>query len=338
MKWRYILSLIIIAPVISNLLFGAIRISNAVVLILLIGTWGCFTLLIREATYLKGYVAAFFLGLALAASEELIIQQTSLAPLIGQTAEQVYSRKWDVNWLYLLWALGYESVWVVLVPIQLITIIFPESRSIPWVGNVGRIVFALIVIVASLVAWYSWTQILIPQQFPNSKYTPSALQIGISILTIATLIALGIRNGKQVTNHKEIPIPTPTFLLFLSFILCFLFCSLVIISYGAIQQLPALIPLVSGSVIIIFSVNRLITWSSSTRWDVKHRLAIITGALYANMLVGFGVFILSNVPFFSVDFIGKIVLNLAAAIGLEWLRRNSQRSQNEPQQLTQGAG
>ena len=77
------------------------------------------------------------LGLALSIAEEFIIQQTSLAPMPFPGSHPEYGRIWGVNLVYLLFMLGYESVWVVLVPVQLTELFFPVGLHSPGCGNVG---------------------------------------------------------------------------------------------------------------------------------------------------------------------------------------------------------
>src|SRR3954447_25508341 len=114
-----VVALLLLAPIISELLFGTTRITTIFVLLPQIGTWGCSALLIRELARrrrLSG-MAILLLGMALAVAEECIIQQTSLAPLVGTSADHVYGKIIGVNWVYFLWALVYESVWAVVIPI-----------------------------------------------------------------------------------------------------------------------------------------------------------------------------------------------------------------------------
>jgi uncharacterized membrane protein YcfT len=58
-------------------------------------------------------------------------------------------------------------------------------------------------------------------------------------------------------------------------------------------------------------------WSASPAWQDTHRLALIFGALLANMLAGFWV---SGVAL-PADLIGKLVLNVIAVLLLAYLGR-----------------
>ncbi len=70
-------------------------------------------------------------------AEEFIIQQTSLAPLPFIGANAAYGRLWGVNWVYFLFLLGFESLWVVMVPVQITELCFPRHRHQPWLRKRG---------------------------------------------------------------------------------------------------------------------------------------------------------------------------------------------------------
>ena len=109
------LSLMLLAPLLAEILPGATRLSAIFVLPIEICMWGGGALFIRYAVrrWQLGWRNMLLLALALAIAEECLIQQTSLAPLVIQIKGQVYARAFCVNYVYLLWALVYEAVFVV---------------------------------------------------------------------------------------------------------------------------------------------------------------------------------------------------------------------------------
>jgi len=133
------MTLLLLAPVVAEVLSGATRISYLVVLIPEIMVWGCGALPIREIVlrWRGSWTSVLLLGLALSVAEEFIIQQTSIAPLPWLGSRTGYGRALGVNWVYFLYMLGYESVWVVLVPIHLTQLIFPERRNENWLRTRG---------------------------------------------------------------------------------------------------------------------------------------------------------------------------------------------------------
>ena len=164
-----VIVLLVLSPVIGEVLFGATRITTLFVLLPQIGTWGCAALIIRDMAKRRrrGWHAVLVLGIALAIAEECLIQQTSLAPLVGADLQHPYGRALGVNWVYFLWALGYESLWIVVLPIQLTELIFPARRDELWLGRRGLLISAVAFGLASFVAWYSWTQLFLPKLFPS---------------------------------------------------------------------------------------------------------------------------------------------------------------------------
>lgn len=308
--------LLLLAPVISEVLFGTTRLTTLFVLIPQIGAWGCGALIIRELVRRRGrgWLAVLLLGLALATAEECVIQQTSVAPLVGVDPNNVYGRMWGVNWVYFLWALAYESIWAVILPIQLTELAFSARRGEPWLRTRGLAIAAATFLLASVVAWYSWTQIFVPQFFPESAYQVPSVAIGIAILTILLLAvaALGPWPLSPPQRQAIRPAPQPWLAGLISFLLGLSWFVLVFLAYGAVPTLPAAVPLVVGLAaagIAFFAVTR---WSSSPEWQDAHRLALVFGAILASMLAGFAVMRAGGA--LLIDVVGKAVFNVAAIL------------------------
>src|SRR5262249_25203434 len=129
------LTLVLLAPVVAEVLPGATRFSSLFVLPIEMCVWGGGALMIRYAVrrWQLGWANMLALALALAIAEECLIQQTSLAPMVLQLKGQTYARALGVNYVYFLWALVYEAVFVVILPIHLVELIFPTRREGLWV-------------------------------------------------------------------------------------------------------------------------------------------------------------------------------------------------------------
>src|SRR5689334_20748359 len=132
-------TLALLAPLLAEILPGATRFSAIFVFPIEVCVWGIGAVLIREIVRRKGlgWPSLLLLALVLAIAEECLIQQTSLAPLVIQLKGQVYARAYGVNYVYLLWALIYEAVYVVLLPVLLAELLFPERRSEGWMSRGG---------------------------------------------------------------------------------------------------------------------------------------------------------------------------------------------------------
>ena len=71
-----------------------------------------------------------------------------------------------------MWALVYETVFVVFLPVCLVELIFPDRREDPWIGTTGLATAACSFLLGSYLAWYSWTRIARPKVFHVPAYTP----------------------------------------------------------------------------------------------------------------------------------------------------------------------
>jgi hypothetical protein len=323
-----VIALLLLSPVIGEVLFGATRITQLFVLPAQIGAWGCGSLIIRDLVRRRrrGWPAILLLGLALAVAEECVIQQTSLAPLVGADPEHPYGRWLGVNWVYLLWALGYESVWVVVLPIRLTELIFPARRDEPWLRGRGLFLSAAVFLLASFVAWYSWTQVFLPKFFPElAGYRVPVSSILVALVAIAGLIvaALGPRPRPRDEPERDRPAPRPWPAGVFAFATGIPWFVLLFLAYGAAPALPPAIPIVAGLAMAGFVLYRIARWSRSPEWGDASRLGLILGAMIASMLAGFLVLGLGRAP--AIDVVGKLVLN-AVAVG--WLVSLARRMGN----------
>ncbi len=323
-----VIALIVLSPVIAELLFGAIRISTLFALIPATGAWGCGALLIREFVRRRkqGWVSIALLAGGLAIAEECIIQQTSFAPLVGVDPSHVYGRAFGVNWVYFLWALGYESVWAVVIPILLTELLFPNRRSEPWLRRRGLTITAIAFLCASLLAWYFWTQIFVPQFFPESAYAVPPAHATAAFVVIALLVAAAFCVRPKLRSGNEFPqsVQRPWMLAVAGFTIGILWFSLVFLAYGIAPAMPPAVPLASGLVIggaSIFVVKR---WNDRFGWGEVNSVAIILGALTASMLAGFPVLYGSGAPL--IDYVGKAVLNVLATSAIFLLLVKSSKS------------
>jgi len=318
-----VIVLLVLSPVIGEVLFGATRITTLFVLIPQIGTWGCAALIIRDVVRRRrrGWIGILLLGIALAVAEECLIQQTSLAPLVGADLKHPYGRAGGVNWVYFLWALGYESLWIVVLPIQLTELIFPARRDELWLGTRGLVISGVVFVLASFVAWYSWTQLFLPQYFPELVYQVprSAVLIALAVIVALTAAALG-PPGPSQPDHRTAPAaPRPLLIGLIAFVLSLPWFALFVLAYGAIPTLPAAIPLVAGLGLAGVAFSLIHHWAQSPVWQDPSRLALTYGALIASMLAGFMIFKLGGA--LPIDIVGKLVLNVVAIVLLARLGR-----------------
>jgi hypothetical protein len=312
-------TLLILAPVISEVLSGSTRFSILFVLIPEVMVWGGGALLCRELVrrWRAGAISLLMLGLALSIAEEFIIQQTSIAPLSFPGANPTYGRYLGINWVYLLFMLGFESVWVVLIPVQVTELVFPDRRDHPWLRKRGIIATCIAFLVGSRLAWYGWTQQARPRLHAD-PYHPPATLILIGVASILALIGLawllrGYGHSGQVASRQP---ANPWLIGFKACIFGAAWFELIGLIFVP-HPIPVWIPLSAGPVwaLIAFLIVRY--WSAARDWRYIHRFALSFGAVLGCMAISD----VSSAGWTRVDLIAKFVFQFSAVIAFLLLAR-----------------
>jgi len=328
------ISLMVLAPLVSEVLFGATRLSIFYPTLLLeVGVYGGAALLIRELARRRGlgWPAIFLLGVAFGLIEECVMLQTSVSPFFFRKAPaEIYGWAFGVNWVYLLWAVVFESAWCIALPIQLVELLFPVRRETPWLGRPGLLIASLVFVLASVAVWYRWSFIVALALTPDHRpYQAPVLEQGIALVAavVLVLIGLGLRRSAHPTEERSRRAPRPWLLglfIFVPAVLWFVLPILVFVATSSLSMVPTLLI----GIVLIGGVAALVRrWAGGEGWRDAHRLALISGALLASMLTGYLVNgVLMSVP----DLITKLVLNVLALVALivmAWrLRRESRGS------------
>src|SRR5258708_3509352 len=163
-RWQRIapaLVLVVVSPLVAEVLPGATPLRAMFVFPIEMCVWGVGALLIRYAVrrWRLGWLNMLLLALCLSIAEECLIQQTSLAPLVVQLKGVVYARAFGVNYVYLLWALVYETVFVVFAPVYLVELIYPNQSKELWVNKFGLVATIVFFFIGRFLAWFTWTHI-----------------------------------------------------------------------------------------------------------------------------------------------------------------------------------
>jgi hypothetical protein len=328
-------TLLFLSPVVAELLSGSARVTTLFVLIPSTGVWGCAALIIRELARRRGrtWRSVMMLGVALAVAEECVIQQTSLAPLIGIDPAHLYGRALGVNWVYFLWALGFESVWAVVLPIGLTEYLFPARRGEPWLKMRGLIISAVIFGLASFAAWYLWTQVFLPKFFPASVYHPPVSAIVIALVAIVALAAGALVPKEEIWAHtsSDRTVPRPPVVGLAAFGLALPWYLQILLAFSAFPRLPVGIALVCGLVLATIALTLANRWSVRRGWDEPHSLAAILGIIAATLIGGF--LTLHAAGALMIDRAGQVVFNLAA---IAWLMRHARKPRHLPHGEGQG--
>lgn len=324
-------TLLVLAPVIGEVLSGSTRLSFLFVLIPEIMVWGGGALICRELVrrWRAGAPSLLLLGLALSIAEEFIIQQTSLAPLPFPGANATYGRHLGVNWIYFLFMLGYESIWVVLVPVQVTELCFPKNRDQAWLRTRGLITTCIAFIIGSFMAWYGWTQ-QARKQLGASPYHPPLIAIVLGLMAIAalTVFAYLLRETGHVGRTVSRQAANPWLIGSTTFIFGTGWWSLMVLIFAPHPSISAPLALAIGILWAVLCFALLSYFSSGNGWSESHRWATSFAATLSCMLPGY----ISLAGWTRPDLTFKILTNVAALFAFLLLVRTiRRRSEIEPQ-------
>ena len=307
-------ALILLSPFIAEVLSGSTRTSFLFVFVPEVMVWGVGALLCRELVrrWRAGATSLLLLGLSLSMAEEFIIQQTSLAPLPFPGSHPDYGRIWGINLVYLLFMLGFESVWVVIIPVQVTELFFPRQAAQPWLRKRGALVASIAFLAGSRIAWYGWTQQARPRLHAAPYHPPLAL-VAPGLVAIGGLVALaylvrGLGGHASGNNQRAIP----AWLAGLT--------ALVMGAawFGLISQLfiakpvqPFWIAVAFGIAWAALAFTFFFRWSSRTSWSARHRFASVLGATLACMATPY--MTIASWP--KIDILGKLICDALALAG-----------------------
>lgn len=312
-----IVTLFLLPAIIAELLYGSTPITNPTPLVPEILVYGSAALLIRELVRRRGtgWLGIVLLGIAFAVAEECVILKTSLFPgLFGIDPQHVYGRALGVNWVYLVFLVGYETVWAIVLPIQLVEVIFPDRRDGAWLDGRGLAAATILFVIGSAAAWYLWTHVAL-QRFPAAQgYRAPVLTVALALATIAVLMALtlGRRRSAHAPQVAERRAPRPWLVGVTAFLLALAWLVLTVTAFGVAPSMNPVIPILLALALAGGTVLLVRRWARGSDWRDAHRMALVFGAMVASMLMGFGVVGVLGGP---VAVVGKLVLNLVA-VGL----------------------
>src|SRR5690606_15040977 len=196
----------------------------------------------------------------------------------------VYDRIWGINWLFFTYLLGYEIVWVVLVPILLTTLIFPERRDDPWLRTRGLKLIAVVFAAGSAGLWVLWTRFAVPLAFEQPVYNPPMWTVAAALLACALAVGIGwtLRSSPRTRAASAGP-PLAPWLLGLLVAGFALPWWLLIVLVFVPRPLP--LPAVLGAAAAWAGAAAWLVarWSRASGWDDRHRFAIAGSALLVTM-------------------------------------------------------
>jgi len=307
------LLMMVLPPFFTEWLQGGTRLSAIIgfppIVVMEIVVWGGGALMLRALARKLGlgWGSLILFGLAIAMAEEFVIQQTSFAPLVIKLKGVEWARAGGINYVYALWALVYEAVWVVLMPTLVAEMVFPDRKRETWLRPVGLIIVGLLFPIGSAMAWFGWTRIARVRTFHLPIYDPTPGELLGALAVIAALFLWAIKFPPR--RAVSAPPPSPVLLGISGAIWSTLWFMLVVLAFGLMPQLPAPAVFVAFLVLILVVLACMMRWGADAAWTESHSFGLVFGTLGGAMLATFGGFIGNATP---ADMAFKIVTNLIA--------------------------
>ena len=312
------LSLLVLAPLVAELLPGATRMSSAFVFPIEMLIWGSGAVFARYFVrrFRLGWFNLVLLAVALSMAEELLIQQTSFASLVIQLKGVEYARAFGFNYVYFIWAVLYEAIFVVLIPVALCEMIFPNRREENWLNIQGMIPLLVLFLPACYAAWYGWNMSARPMVFHLPPYVlPVNLAVtGAVALAAVLLLALGPARRVLAAPAKALTPPHPVVLALLSVLTSGLIFGLLALALGIAPQIPPAVPVAAGLGLAVVMLVFVPRWLASPRWTTGHMIAMTYSMVWGNCALMFLAF-----QDGGFDFYGKVVLDVLGALLMIWL-------------------
>jgi hypothetical protein len=303
------ITLMLMAPLLTEVLPGATRFSSIFVLPIEMCVWGIGALFIRDALrrWKLGWTSMILMGIALAIAEECLIQQTSLASLVIRLKGQTYARAFGINYVYFLWALIYEPVFVVVLSISVVELIYPSRKQIPWISKSGLFVLLPLLLIGSLLAWFSWTQIARVKIFHLPPYHLPLPAVLLSITAIGVLVYAAFKM-KQRSGKPLMP-PSAWLLGLLGGIWAVCLYGVVLLAFGIDPAFPEWFA-VAGTLVflVIIPIAILPKIVAHPGYEIKHQFGLTCGTIIGSMAAGQLGFIGATGP----DLYFKIITNVLA--------------------------
>jgi hypothetical protein len=299
------LTLFVLAPLIGEVLFGAVPLSLLPFGLLgLIGLYGGGALLVREVVRRRRLPGRWLVIVGLAYG--IIEEGTVVQSIFDQQARGLdflgYYGHWaGVNWIWALFIVPYHAVFSIAVPVALAELWFLERHSEAWLGPAGLVAAAAAFILnAALLAVYQ-----------THLFTPHAPDVSLGANIAAAVIALAMVaaafRATPAAGRAARGAASPSRVWWTGFV-CGLawFIGFRVLVIGSGTNMPAAVALAAGGAIAAAIVLALARLSPPVRdWTTASTLALVSGALPTSWLLGFLIAAVSG---------GNPVLNLAGQV------------------------
>jgi hypothetical protein len=322
-------TLFVLAPLIGEVLFGALPLSQLPFGLLgLIALYGGGALLVRETARRRGLSAwwVVVLGMAYGIFEEgTVVQSLFDQHYRGLDFLGFYGHWAGVNWVWSLFIVPYHAVFSITIPIALAEGLYPSARRESWLGYAGLIgIAAIFAANAALLA-----------VFQTHLFTPRAPDVSLAsnvgaLVVIVVVSAVALRAPAYVGpdfSRADLSLPDRPaasrrqlwWVGFGSGLAWFVGYRVLVIGTGT--NMPAGAALAIG-VLILLAIVWIVARVASPRrpWSAESTYALVAGALPTCWLLGFLIAAVSGGnP--VVNLAGHVVFGALMFLGLRAVRR-----------------
>ena len=278
--------------------------------------WGGGVIVVRALVRRQrlGWANLLLLAVAFSLSEELLIHQTSLAPVIIKLKGVEYARAFGVNYVYLTWALLYEVIFVVFIPVALVELVFYDRREESWLNAAGGRSSACFL--CRPVSWRGFCGRTLCARKCCTWIVYCADDILIVSAAVIGFCLVGdwSSGARLAEKSQSLRPPWPPAMFVLSGLSSVVIYFLILLGFGIWPEFPPPAAVVIGVAVAAVIVGLLPRFCAHEKWGVWHTIAVLYGA----MLTMMGVFFFGFQGSTPIDFYGKVVVDLIAVVWMVW--------------------
>jgi hypothetical protein len=265
------IGLFFLAPLIAEFLLGNLPITMLPVILILAPLYGGGALLIRELVRRagRGWPSIVLLGLAYGIIEEAYTTQSLFNPnylkLNLHLLQPAYIPALGIGAWWTIFVLNLHTAWSVSTSIAMVEAAVPDRAEVPWLGGIGLTVTGLLFALGV----FATTR----YQLKQDAFRASHAQLVIAGLICIALIALAFLLPRRSIATGATPVVSP----WIAGILALAAGSAILVTPGAWGW---------GAVAAILAVDLIVIaagwlWSRQGGWDMRHKLALGSGAALA---------------------------------------------------------
>jgi hypothetical protein len=314
-------TLFVLAPLIGEVLFGALPLSQLPFGLLgLIGLYGGGALLVRETARRRGLSAWWVVALGLAYGlfeEGTVVQSLFDQHFRGLDFLGFYGHWAGVNWVWSLFIVPYHAVFSITIPIALVELRYPAKRREPWLGGAALIatgvIFALNAVLLAVFQTHLFT--------PRAPDVSLAANVG-ALVVIVVLVTAALRAPAGTPSAPDQPAASRRQLWWVGFgsgLAWFVGYRVLVIGTGT--NMPAGAAIAIGVLMLVAIVWIVARVASPRRpWSAESTYALVAGALPTCWLLGFLIAAVSGGnP--VVNLAGHVIFGALMFLGLRVVRR-----------------